>query len=241
MCRHVAYWGPPIAPAALVLDAPNSLLDQCTGAREMSWGQDNLDGWGMAWAADDHVRHHRSGVPLTDDPQGRHRLRTISASRFVVHIRQMTPGSTRHETNSAPFRDGYGRFFTHNGFVSDFRSGVRDELLAKVSPARGAGIKGDTDSEVLFALVLSRLDDGASPVESMGVITEVAELYGGRYNVVLWDGDTIIATRWDNSLYVRDGAAALVSSEPLDDAEWQSVPERTMVVVTNDGVRMEDL
>jgi glutamine amidotransferase len=238
MCRHLAYWGPPISPATVVLDAPNSLLDQCTAAREMSWGQDNLDGWGMAWSDDDRVRHHRRGVPLTEDLDGQQRLRSITAPRFVVHVRQMTPGSVRDDINSAPFRDG-NRFFTHNGYVADFGSGVREQLLAKVSPVRASGIRGDTDSEMLFALVLSRLDDGATAVESLGVIAEVAELYGGRYNVLLWDGDTIVGTRWENSLYVRSGPAVLISSEPLDDDGWCPVPERSMVIMTTEGIEVE--
>jgi glutamine amidotransferase len=243
MCRHVAYIGPPVAIGALAIEAPNSLLEQCTTAREMSWGQDNLDGWGFAWTTgDDAVRSYRTGLALTADEAGRHLLHTTIADRFIVHVRQMTPGSVAEPANSAPFTDGAGRFFTHNGYVAGFRDGVREQLLAKVSTARAAGIRGDTDSEVLFALVLDRLDDGAPAAEAVHAVADVAELYGGRYNVLLWDGDTIVATRWDNSLYLlRDGRAVVVSSEPLDDRPWQSVDERTMVVMNPRDVREERL
>lgn len=239
MCRHVVYWGPPISPAALVLDAPNSLLKQCTAAREMSWGCDNLDGWGMAWHAGDGWRHTRSARALTEDAAGQEHLRSERSGRFVVHVRQKTPGSATDERNSAPFHDGVRRFFTHNGYVEGFRAGVREQLLAEVSPARFDGIRGDTDSEVLFALVLGRLDDGATPVEALGAVADVAAVHGGRYNVVLYDGDTVAATRWDNSLYVLDDDAAIISSEPLDARPWRVVPERTIVVVDHDGTRQE--
>lgn len=242
MCRHIAYWGPRTTPAELVLDAPRSLLDQCTAAREMSWGQDNLDGWGIAWTLDDEPIHlHRRGASLTEDLDGQRLLRSIHASRYIVHVRQMTPGSTRHESNSAPFSDGAGRFFTHNGYVDGFRDGVRDELLAKLSARRAEGIRGDTDSEVLFALVLSRIDDGAPATEAIRAVADVATLYGGRYNVLFWDTATIIATRWDNSLYVRDGGDVVVTSEPLDEGPWTAVAERTMVVITGDGAHTETL
>jgi glutamine amidotransferase len=243
MCRHLAYVGPPTDLTQLTLDAPNSLARQCTTAREMSWGRDNLDGWGFAWARDDAPpRSYRTGLALTEDEAGRALLRTTVADRFIVHVRQMTPGSVAEPVNSAPFTDGARRFFTHNGFVADFRAGVREQLLAKVAPSRAAAIRGDTDSEVLFALVLSRLDDGAAPVEAVGAVADVAELYGGRYNVLLWDGDTIVATRWENSLYrFQDEAAMIVSSEPLDDRRWQAVPERTMVVLDRHGVREEGM
>jgi glutamine amidotransferase len=240
MCRHIAYIGPLVSPAELVLDAPSSLLGQCTTAREMSWGRDNLDGWGIAFQTQQgDVQRHRSARALTEHPEGRQLLRETKTDRYIVHIRQKTPGSATHAVNSAPFSDGSTRFFTHNGYVADFRSGVREQLLPKISPARSAEIGGDTDSELLFALVLSRLDDGASVVEAVGALTDVAERYGGRYNVLFWSGDTIVATRWENSLYVRDRGAVIVTSEPLDDGAWHAVPERTMVIVDPDGVRQE--
>jgi glutamine amidotransferase len=241
MCRHIAYVVPLVSPAELVLDAPLSLLAQCTTAREMSWGRDNLDGWGIAFHTQDgDVQEHRSARALTEHAEGQRLLRETKTDRYIVHVRQKTPGSATDASNSAPFSDG-SRFFTHNGFVADFRTGVREQLLTKVSSARSAGITGDTDSEVLFALVLDRLDAGAAPSEAIGVVAEVAERYGGRYNVLLWAGDQIVATRWDNSLYVRDGDAVIVTSEPLDDGPWRAVPDRSMVIVSDDGVRQEHL
>lgn len=241
MCRHIAYWGPAISPADLALDAPHSLLAQCTGAHEMSWGRENLDGWGAAWSGPESSGSLRSHRPLPDDHFGQHRLRSAHADRFIVHVRQKTPGSATDGLNSAPFTDGPDRYFTHNGYVADFRNGVREELLAKVSPIRADWILGDTDSEVLFALVLDRLDAGAAPSEAIGAVAEVAELYGGRYNILLWARDQLVATRWDNSLYVRDGDAVIVTSEPLDGGPWEPVPERSMAILTADGLRLEDM
>jgi glutamine amidotransferase len=243
MCRHLAYWGPPATPVGLVLDHPYALLRQCTTAREMSWGQDNLDGWGFAWQpTGEPIRSYRSALSLADDAAGRSLLSDAWGERFIVHVRQKTPGSATDAVNSAPFTDGAGHFFAHNGFVADFRNGVREQLLSKVSPMRASAIEGDTDSEALFALVLSRLDDGASPSEAAGAVADVADLFGGRYNILLWADDTIVATRWENSLYVRDAPDhAVVSSEPTDDGEWRPVPERSMVILTHDGVRQETL
>jgi glutamine amidotransferase len=242
MCRHLAYWGPSVPIATLALDAPRALVRQCTEAREMAWGTENLDGWGCAWQSPPGgVQRRRSARPLDKDGTGQRLLRDTSAERFIVSVRQKTPGSATGAMNSAPFSDAFATCFSHNGYITDFRNGVREELLAKVSPRRADAIQGDTDSEVLFALVGGRLDDGASPAEAVRAVADVGELYGGRYNVLLWANDTIIATRWENSLYVRDADAAVVTSEPLDDGLWREVPERTMVIVTDAGVRQEDL
>jgi glutamine amidotransferase len=243
MCRHFAYWGPRTTPAALALDDPFALVRQCTAAREMSWGNDNLDGWGyVCQSGADAPRSYRSELALDVDENGRNALRHARGDRFLVHVRQKTPGSATDDVNSAPFSDGGDHYFAHNGFVADFRAGVREELLAKISPQRAAAIVGDTDSETLFALVLSRVDEGADPIEATRVVAEVAEIYGGRYNVVLWSPEMIVATRWDNSLYVRDtDEGRVVSSEPTDDSPWTPVAERSMVILTADALRQEEL
>jgi glutamine amidotransferase len=241
MCRHIAYRGPAISPADLVLDAPHSLLVQSVAAQEMAWGQDNVDGWGIAWQHGAEIGHKSSAVSLVDYPLASWFLRSIESERFLAAVRQRTPGSAVDVRNSAPFRADHDRFFVHNGYVDRFRDGVRDQLLAKVAPDRAAGIRGDTDSEVLFALVLSQLDVGATATEAVGAVIDVAERHGGRFNVVLWDADTTVATRWNNSLYLHRGDAVILSSEPLDDGAWEPVPDRSMVIVDADGVREEAL
>jgi predicted glutamine amidotransferase len=205
----------------------------------MSWGSDNLDGWGYVYVADHGEVHHRSSAPLTADEQARQQLSGVSARHFLVHVRQKTPGSATAVVNTAPFSDPSGYYFSHNGYVTGFRDGVRDELLGKLSDTRAAGLAGDTDSEVLFALVLDQLDAGAPPVEATRVVADVAERYGGRYNVVLWHPNGFVATRWDNSLYLATDSGTFVSSEPIGDREWRAVPERTVVVCDHTGWQQE--
>lgn len=240
MCRHIAYWGAPRAIRELAVDAPNSLLRQCTDAREMSWGCDNLDGWGYAWRDDDGLpRRHRTGLPMTGDPEGVELLGATKSDRFLVHVRQKTPGSLTDPSNSAPFWDGDRALFCHNGYVEGFRSGVEERLLERLSADRRAGLQGDTDSEVLFALVLDRLDRGDGPEEALDAVKEVGDEFGGRYNVVLWTDDGMVAGRWRNSLYLREEVDVTVTSEPLDaDDGWVPVPERTLVTVDERGVRL---
>ena len=114
------------------------------------------------------------------------------------------------------------------------------ELLGKLSAERPASLAGDTDSEVLFALVLDQLDAGASPVEASRILVDVGERYGGRYNVVFWHPDGVVATRWDNSLYLSTERGSIVSSEPIGDRSWTPVPERTVVAIDEHGIRQED-
>lgn len=241
MCRHVAYWGEPVDLHDAVIDQPHGLLRQCVEAREMSWGCDNLDGWGFAWRDDEgNVHRYRTALAMTDDSDGLAALASTKSDRFVVHARQKTPGSLTDAVNSAPFWDGATTFFCHNGYVEGYRQGAEALLVDRLSDRRREGRQGDTDSEVLFAHVLDRLDAGASPLEALGAISEVGDELGGRFNVVLWCHDTLLATRWDNTLYVREDAAVTISSEPLDDRSgWRAVPERSVVIVDEQGARMQ--
>jgi glutamine amidotransferase len=206
----------------------------------MHHGCENLDGWGFGWfdEAGRPVRY-RTTQPLPSDRQGRGRLGETYADRFMVHVRQKSPGTATDVTGNAPFGDGRW-LFAHNGAVDGFREGVRDELVARISPARRAGLDGDTDSEVLFALVLDELDAGATGAEALAVIAKVGDEFGGRYNVLLMDPTGFVATRWGNSLYVRETEGITLASEPLDASTgWQAVDDRSIVVVDEHGLREE--
>lgn len=240
MCRHLAYWGPAQPLAWLVLDAPHSLRVQCEAAREMPWGCENLDGWGFGWRDHEGVgRRYRTGRSLTTDSTGQALLRTVSAGRFVVHVRQKTPAATTDPTGSAPFWDGDSTFFAHNGFVPGFHDGAGDLLRSRLSPERVAMLEGDADSEVLFALVLDRLAAGAPPIEAVAVLVDVGRELGGRYNVVLMTPEVLIATRRGTTLYRHEDEGVTVASEPLDDRGWAEVPEDTVLTIDDGGVREE--
>jgi gamma-glutamyl hercynylcysteine S-oxide hydrolase len=149
------------------------------------------------------------------------------------------------ESGNAPFAAGR-LLFSLNGFVDGFRGGLGVELQRRVTPARAAGILGAADSEVLFALLLDRLDAGEPPTDALaGLVTALAAEAGGRLNLLLADGEQVWATRWGNSLFVADGpasGAAVVASEPLDrTGSWREVPEKSLVHVTRASVDIQPL
>ena len=61
MCRHLAYLGPPVALAELLLDPPHSLVVQSWAPRDMRGGGTvNADGFGVGWYAEP-ARDRRPG------------------------------------------------------------------------------------------------------------------------------------------------------------------------------------
>ncbi|HEX9970356.1 MAG TPA: hypothetical protein VGB03_09465, partial [Acidimicrobiales bacterium] len=96
-------------------------------------------------------------------------------------------------------------------------------------------IEGASDSEVLFALLLDRLDAGATPAEGLAALIDiVCELTTGRLNFLLSDGTTVTATTFGNSLFVRQGDDfVIVASEPHDDEPgWERIDDGNVVSAT---------
>jgi len=124
------------------------------------------------------------------------------------------------------------------------------QLRRGLSERRDAQVLGAADSEVLFAMVLDRLDKGAPMVDAIGeVLGELRDLTTGRYNLLLADGATLVATRDGNSLFAlttepadshethethdtHDGPTShVIASEPYDDdPRWVEIPDRSVVV-----------
>jgi glutamine amidotransferase len=231
MCRHLAYLGPEIALRSLLHDAPHALVDQARAPKLQTSGKDNPDGWGVAWDRGP-VERYRSALPMWEDAA----VAGDERSTFVLAAaRYASPGSVRDARNAAPFVDGRW-VFSLNGYVSAFRDGFGDVLRALLSPARRKALEGDTDSEVVFALILDRLEDGAGPGEALADVTRIVRAEStGALNLLLSDGEQLAATALGNSLFIRTDSALVVASEPLDGGEsWVEVD--TGSLVENDSV-----
>jgi glutamine amidotransferase len=226
VCRHLAYIGPPVALRSLLFDAPHALVHQARNPRFQHSGRDNPDGWGVAWGKDLGDRY-RSALAMWDDVAF---TGTENAAAILAAARFASPGSTRDARNTAPFIAGKWAF-SLNGFVSGFRDGFGDELRSRLTPRRARAIEGDTDSEVVFALVLDQLDVGVPPGEALADVARIVRTEStGALNLLLSDGTGIFATVVDNSLYVRTGSGVLVASEPIDDREsWVEIDNGSLV------------
>ncbi|MDP8937293.1 MAG: ergothioneine biosynthesis protein EgtC [Actinomycetota bacterium] len=234
MCRFVAYVGPPVTLAGLLLDPPHALLHQSWAPRHQRHGTINADGFGAGWY--DHSRRpeparYRTARPMWADRSFASMAGLVSSTAVLGAVRDATPPAPIEESGTPPFTAGPW-LFAHNGAVDGFAAGARTVLHRLVSDVRAAAIEGSADSEVLFALVLDRLDAGASSAEALAdVVSAVTRVTSARLNLVLTDGRAVAATACGDSLFVLEAAgAAVVSSEPYDDdPAWRPVPDGSIV------------
>ena len=243
MCRHLAAIGHPAA-GHLLFDAPHALCDQARTPRHQPVGRTNPDGWGVAWyppsaPAGAPPDHYRTVTPIWDDAQFVATARAIECRALIAAARLASPGLVLADASNAPFVAGPWAF-SLNGFVDGFGGDVGAALRDAITPPRHAALQSDTDSEVLFAMVLDRIDGGEAPPDGLaGVMHHVTTMTTGRINLLLTDGDTVHATRWGNSLFTR---GQVVASEPLDDTDnWLEIADRSIVTLDAHGTRIEAL
>jgi glutamine amidotransferase len=246
MCRHLAYLGPPVTLHDLLLAPVHSLLRQSWEARHQDRMPLNADGFGVGWydlARRPEPARYRDPRPIWTDRSFASLAGLTASSSILAAVRAASPGLPIEESGNAPFTNGPW-LFSHNGTVDRFLEGVGVELRRLVSDTRLGIIEGASDSEVLFALLLDRLDAGATTAEGLAhLIDVVCERTTGRLNFLLTNGTAITATTFGNSLYVRRGADyVVVASEPYDDEpNWESVPDKSVVEATVESVAVRPL
>jgi glutamine amidotransferase len=197
-------------------------------------------GWGVAVHVGRGAWHIHKG---TECAQGDARFEATAArvegDVLVAHVRKKTVGPTALE-NTHPFVRGRW-VFAHNGTIDDL-----EFLRRRSSRARLAEAEGSTDSEVLFAYLLTAIDLGGGDVDRAlcdATAALAARAGHGSANFLLSDGRALWAHRLGRSLHVldRDGAAApagtrrrpavLVASERVTDEPFRELEDGALVRV----------
>lgn len=157
----------------------------------------NRDGWGIALARDRDAFLVKEPEPASDSPWVRfiaeHPLDTTLA---IAHVRYATRGLHTME-NTHPFRRALGRrthFFAHNGTLKGIEESVDTASLSYLPV-------GDTDSELAFCTLLSRLkphyerDEAPSVEARFDVFRDVCDKMKGlgSSNFLYYDGDILFA------------------------------------------------
>jgi gamma-glutamyl hercynylcysteine S-oxide hydrolase len=235
MCRHLAYIGPPVTLASLVLEPARSLLHQSYAPADMRGGGTiNADGFGVGWypGPGGPAARYRSARPMWSDASFAAVASATRSGGVLAAARSATVGMPIIETAVAPFAEGRW-LFSHNGLIRGWPHSVA-ALAAELPVTDLLTLDAPTDAALLWALVRHRLRAGVDPGDALaGVVTAVAAAApGSRLNLLLTDGAGIWATAWYHALSVRiDERSALVASEPLDtDAGWRPVPDQHLVV-----------
>ncbi|NIJ59521.1 glutamine amidotransferase [Pseudochelatococcus lubricantis] len=229
---------------ALVCAPNNSLVRQSLHACEGKTAT-NGDGFGLAWYGDrEEPGLFRDLRPAWSDENLRSLCGQVRSPLFFAHVRAATNTATTR-ANCHPFV--CGRYaFMHNGQIGSYRK-VRRKLEALLPDELFDQRAGTTDSELLFLLVLARMELGAMPGAAVGWVmhqTKRLMLEAGiaeavRFTAILTDGQTVWAFRTScdghsPGLYLRERpGATIIASEPLDTLRdaWSMIANNSVTTV----------
>jgi glutamine amidotransferase len=227
MCRFVAYMGQPILLSDLIIKPKNSLINQSIKANEAEEPL-NGDGFGIGWympTLDPTPGLFVSVRPAWNDQNLNYLAGKIKSDCIFAHVRASTKGMVT-EINCHPFH--YGNYlFMHNGDIEGFNQ-IKRAMTEKLSDEYYGMIKGQTDSEHLFAMTLDILsrNQQESTAPNMGwaleqAIQEVQNIKkklgveeDSYINVAFTDGNDLVAIRYISkpdlsapTLYYSEGTA----------------------------------
>jgi glutamine amidotransferase len=208
MCRIVAYLGLPILLEDILVTPKNSIVMQSLHARETTLHV-NGDGFGVGWYAPEISSEpalFTSISPAWNDQNLLHLTAKIKSPCFFAHVRSASTGGVS-TNNCHPFI--YGNWmFMHNGEIDNFPL-VKRHMRHLLDNDIYNWIKGETDSEHLFALFLQLAkgrDLGELSVvadvlqETLEKTAELIKEFGTNgvsyYNICMTDGRRIITTRY---------------------------------------------
>lgn len=246
MCRHLAYLGPPVTLADLVLHQPHSLVEQASAPTDMRGvATINADGFGIGWLAGDPVgggvaRRYRRDCPIWSDASLPDLAASISSGAILAAVRNASEGMPVTETACAPFVEGPW-MFSHNGTIERWPISVAP-LADALPPEALMTMEAPTDSAFMWALVRQQLQAGRPGGAVLAeVVADVLALAPrSRLNLLLHDGLHIVATTVGHALWIRhvegsdDVGSMTVSSEVLDPGErgWREVPDLSLLEAT---------
>lgn len=130
-----------------LVDCENALVHQ---------SERHPDGWGVAYYVSSVPHVIKSARTAVADSLFQRVSGIVSSQTVVAHLRKATTGHISM-VNCHPFQ--YGNWiFAHNGQIPDFGE-HREAFLELLAPELRRFVLGDTDSEVLFYLLLTYMSE----------------------------------------------------------------------------------
>lgn len=212
----LAYLGEPISLRHVLFETDSSLVRQSYSPRMMNTFL-NLAGFGMvAWQPHSVLPEEPFVYRTTTLPAFDRNLRGLAGKLeptcAIAHVRGVTYAERELVglSNLHPFRfPGAKIALAHNGHLREFPR-MRYDLVNHIRPELVQMVEGTTDSEWIYALVLSRLEDPYGVPETrelaeatkaaLRVLREVRALQGidtsSPVNLFLTTGEALVATRF---------------------------------------------
>ena len=189
MCRLMAYLGSPVIIDKLLYQPKNSLVNQSINAREIEEPL-NGDGFGIGWYVRELNNEPVTFVsvhPAWSNRNLRNLAPRIRTDCLIAHVRAASVGEVS-ESNCHPFQ--YKNILMmHNGGVENF-SRIKRKLREPLNDELYNWIKGQTDSEHIFAYLLNDLFKNHQTLSPDGVVDAFENTFAALKKMMAENGVT---------------------------------------------------
>jgi predicted glutamine amidotransferase len=207
------------------------------------------DGWGAGFYQAGEALHRKLPQPIEGQISWGGVLDGIRSHVVIAHVREATVGDRRAD-NTQPFRMRQW-LFAHVGEVAGFTA-VRERMIESLPDFLRRNIRGQTDSEVLFHVVLSFLHDagqldsvdvaGSAIVGALRGAVTLADRYTrevgatpGSLTLALTNGRQLYAMRRGSSLCLAQRDRLARRGDGMDSKQGQSQAVRYAMVASHRG------
>lgn len=178
MCRALAYLGQPVTLDTLLFQPDSALVRQSYMPKMLHML--NLAGFGMrAWSPDTHRPEQPFSYSSPSLPVFDRNLKSlaekIQPTCVLAHVRGVAYSTAVDVSlqNVHPFQfEGVRLAMAHNGDLAGFAL-IRPKLAQFVRAQYLPQIKGTTDSEWIYALIVSQLDDPGGDASAAELVAAV--------------------------------------------------------------------
>jgi len=201
------------------------------------------DGMGFAWFIDDHWSMEKSVDESGEIPRSDHWLESDYVIGHLRHKGNFCQGD-KSNVNTHPFQ-WQSFLFCHNGYILNFHE-CESMLVSHLLPCYRKERKGETDSELLFYLLLSLLDSQHTMKQSILALDQLLTRHSIQYygNFIWTNESYCYITRLTNtlkepcSLYI-DKDAFIISSEPIT-TSFELIPAQTILEINLSETSIRD-
>jgi predicted glutamine amidotransferase len=225
MCRVLAYLGEPILLEDLLYRPDVSFVNQTHHAlllHRLNLGGSGLLAWDAHSAEPELPFVHRTTELAIYDRNLRALARKVRATCLLAHLRGVAYDTRAilSEQNLHPFLfEGARLALAHNGQLDRFDE-MKFALLRYIQPALARAIRGTTDSEWVYALLLSQLPDPYGDFAAQDIARGVEATLRVLARVRRELG---IATFSPMNLFVSDGNDIVVACYTFDLGRYQGL------------------
>jgi predicted glutamine amidotransferase len=254
MCRHIGYIGRKNSLYSILLEHKHSLIKLAYKPKEMNEAILNADGFGIGWLKNNSLGLYKNDLPIWNDLNLNYIANSISSELVIGNVRSATVSDNLGFVNTHPFQFD-NLLFSHNGFISNFTDETRYILKSYIGASYKNKIKGRTDSELIFFLILQFLnktnDIKKSIEKSIAIIKENSESSMLNFLIATYDtkgNKKLYATKVGfnikpPSLYYNCNKEKgyLISSEKLNNSNWRTIKNNSLIEVINNSFTIHSL